>query len=149
MCLGLALVTGASPASARTAVEWTITTVTEWHVVNRASQTEWSVRCPSGKTPVSGGYTFYSAQGWDGRRMYESTEFGSGQHYLIGIDDEIPHNGGASDIVTATVNCVSMSLFSNSTIKTTNATVGSDHLATAIANCDPGWYALSADVGFG
>jgi len=147
-CLAVALVAGAPAAGARTAADWTITQATHSQAISRAAVTDVSVSCPSGKTPVSGGYSFSSTEGSDARRTYEFTEFGNGQQYQVGIDDEYPVFGGASDAVTLTVNCMSTSLFTNSTTKSVSTTAGGDHLATLITNCDPGWSALSADVGW-
>lgn len=120
---------------------WDITVVSSSTFVAAGTQVDMAVACPVGRTPISGGY---NAGGGDVRHSWEDTGFGSGQDYRVGID-----NQGGDATVTASVYCVPTSYFPNGRVlKFAEGTVGSDHLATASAHCDNGYYPLNASVSF-
>lgn len=149
LSLGLGLFAAVTPAQAapNESFDWSVTTATSSSgvVAHNGGMATFTATCASGRTPITGGYVRESGLS-DIRRLSEFTEFGSGQHYQVSVVD---YNGGAGgDTIHAFATCVPLSYFSNSATKFGSFSVGADHLAAGSVACDPGWFALSADVTF-
>jgi hypothetical protein len=146
---GLATIAVATPASADSYPAFHIETQTASGDINRNGGTATlTATCPSTYTPISGGYYAFSS-GRDIRRLSETTQFGSGASYQVSLVNFGAASGATTkDTVTAVVHCVWTTHFSNSALKYQSFTVGSDHFAAGSVSCDPGWYALSANVFF-
>jgi hypothetical protein len=148
LCVGLGAVVSAPPAvaaSTKSFITYTVTTTA--NIVRNGGTATVSATCPSGWTPVSGGY-YSTFAGKDIRRLSESTMFGTGAAYQVSLVNFTGGTPGTTDGVTVMARCVPREYFSNSATKYQYFSVGADHFAAGSVACDAGWSALSANVSF-
>src|SRR5258708_2653599 len=84
LCLGLGIT--AAPAGASGSISFqTYPVMTNGPVARSGGTATLTATCPSGYTPIAGGYYATSGFSGDFRRLSETPQFGSGLSYILAV----------------------------------------------------------------